>query len=168
MTKEERQEVFTKWWTRLQENSGGRAQLKRCSSPEEAALHSETHRLKSMLPNWIPLEAVATIAGVSAHIKNDTKQAFAKSLATPKEKNGRVPLSESRFRQLLSCREWDELYRTLRRSVTILDGKVNLSSFVDTVLLWNDEFRGEYKKPGMTIKFKLSRDYYETAMKYEK
>ena len=110
MTKEERQEVFTKWWARLQENNGGRAQLKRCNSPEEAALHAETHRLKSMLPNWIPLEAVATIAGVSAHIKNDTKLGFAQSLATPKEKNGRVPLSESRFRQLLSCREWDELY----------------------------------------------------------
>ncbi len=167
MTKEERDEVFLKWWRSLQENNGGRAQLKRCNLPEEAALHPETHRLKSMLPKWISLEVVATISGVSAHIKNDTKLGFAQSLATPKDKNRRVPLSESRFRQLLSCREWAELYRTLRRTVSILDGKVNLKSFVDTVLLWNDEFRGEYKKPGMTIKFKLSRDYYETAMKYK-
>ena len=168
MTKEERLEVFVKWWARLQENNGGRAQLKRCHSPEEAALHPETHRLKSMLPKWIPLEAIATIAGVSAHIKNSTNLNFAQSLARPKENNGRVPLSESRFRQLLSCREWDELYRTLRRSVSILDGNVNLKSFVDTVLLWSAEFYGEYKKPGKSFKFKLSRDYYETAMKYEK
>ncbi len=162
------QEVFTDWWDRLQKNNGGRAQLKRCSSPEEAALHPETHRLKNMLPDWLPLEAVATIVGVSAHIKNETKLGFAQSLATPKEKNGRVPLSESRFRQLLSCRDWDELYRTLRRSVSILDGNVNLLSFVDAVLLWNDEFRGAYRKPGKSLKFELSRDYYEIAMKYEK
>jgi CRISPR system Cascade subunit CasB len=168
MGKEKMQEVFTNWWNRLQENNGGRAQLKRCGSPEEAALHPETHRLKSMLPAWVPLEAVAIIAGVSAHIKNDTSLGFAESLATPREKNGRVPLSESRFRQLLTCREWDELYRTLRRSVSILGGNVNLLSFVDTVLLWNDEFLGAFKRPGKGLKFKLSRAYYETAMKYEK
>ena len=166
--KKEMHEVFTKWWLRLQDDNGGRSQLKRCSSPEEAALHPETHRLKNMLPGWLSLEAVATIAGVSAHIKNDTKLGFAQSLATPKEKNGRVPLSESRFRRLLSCRDWDELYRALRRSIAILDGNVNLLSFVDTILLWHDEFRGAYKKPGKSLKFELSRNYYETAMKYEK
>ena len=168
MINEEMQKIFINWWKKLQENNGERAQLRRCNSPEEAALHSETYRLKNMLPKWISLEAVATIAGVSAHIKNDTSLEFAKSLATPKEKNGRVPLSESRFRQLLSSREWDELYRALRRTVSILDGNVNLVSFVNTVLLWDDEFKGHYKRPGKGLKFELSRDYYETSMKYEK
>jgi CRISPR system Cascade subunit CasB len=168
MMNKEMQKIFADWWTRLQDNHGGRAQLRRCRSPEEVALHPETHRLKNKLPGWLPLEAVATIVGVSAHIKNSTKQKFAQSLATPKEKNGRVPLSENRFRQLISCREWGELYRGLRRSVTLLDGRVNLLSFVDTILLWNDEFRGAYKKPGKGVKFELSRDYYETAIKHEK
>ena len=167
MINEEMQKVLINWWTKLQENNGGRAQLRRCISPEEAALHSETYRLKTMLPKWVSLEAVATIAGISAHIRNDTSVGFARSLATPKEKNGRAPLSETRFRQLLSCREWNELYRSLRRMVTILDGNINLISFVDTVLLWNDEFRGAYKRPGKGLKFELSRDYYETVMKYE-
>ncbi len=168
MINEEMQKVLLNWWTRLQENNGGRAQLRRCNSPEEAVIHSETYRLKNMLPKWISLEAIATIAGVSAHIKNDTSLGFAKSLATPKEKNGRVPLSESRFRQLLSCREWDELYRSLRRTVSILDGNVNLISFADTVLLWNNEFRGDTKRPGKGLKFELSRDYYETVINNEK
>lgn len=168
MINEEMQKVLINWWTRLQENNGGRAQLRRCNSPEEAALHPETYRLKIMLPKWVSLEAVATISGLSAHIKNDTSLGFAKSLATPREKNGRVPLSEERFRQLLSCRDWGELYRALRRTVTVLDGNVNLISFVDTVILWNNEFRGEYKRPGKGLKFELSRDYYETAIKYEK
>lgn len=168
MTKEERQKAFIRWWTELQENNGGRAQLKRCSSPEEAALLAETHHLKSMLPKWVPLEAVATIGGVSAHIKDNNKLEFAQSLATPKEKNGRIPLSESRFRQLLSCRKWEELYRTLRRSISVLDGKVNLISFIDMIFLWDREFRDENKQLGKSIKYSLSRDYYETAMKYEK
>ncbi len=165
---EEIQKDFINWWKKLQENNGSRAQLRRCNSPEEAALHPETYRLKNVLPKWIPLEAVATIAGVSAHIRNDTAHEFARALATPKERNGQVPLSESRFRQLLSCRNWNEVYRSLRRAVTILDGNVNLTSFVDTVLLWNDEFKGEYKRPGKGLKFELSRNYYETVMKYEK
>lgn len=167
MLNEETQNILTKWWKNLQENKGGRAQLRRCRLPEDAALHPETHRLKSMLPNWVPLEAAATIAGISAYIERNSPMQFAESLATPKEKNARAPLSESRFRQLLSCRDWDELYRSLRRAVSILGGNVNLISFADTVLLWNDEFRGILKKSGKGLKFELSRDYYETAMKYE-
>ena len=168
MEKEKMYELFTIWWNSLQNNNGGRAKLKRCRTPEEAALLPETHRLRSLLPQWIELEAVAIIAGVSAHIKKESKLGFSESLATPNEKKGRAPLSEERFRQLLSCREWAELYRSLRRTVTILDGNVNLINFFKTVILWNDEFHSKYKKPGKGIKFELSQSYYETAMKYEK
>lgn len=167
MINEDMQKIFTNWWEDLQKNTGGKAQLKRCRSPEDAALHPETHRLKGMLPNWVPYELVATIAGVTAHIKTNSGLSFAESLATPKERNGRVPFNEGRFRQMLSCRDWDELYRNLRRAITILDGSVNLLSFIDAVFLWNDEFRGKYTRPGKGLKFELSRTYYETAMKYE-
>ena len=160
--------VFLKWREKLQENAGGKSQLKRCNSPEEAALHPETHRLKGMLPNWVSLELVATIAGLSAHIRGENKAGFIESLATPKEKNGRIPFSESRFRQMLLSRDWNELYRNLRRAISILDGSVSFISFINTVFLWNDEFREAYKRPGNGVKYRLSRLYYETAMKYEK
>ncbi len=172
--KAETRESITGWWERLQKNSGGRAKLKRCQSPEEAALLSETFTLSAMLP-WLSLEAVATIAGVAAHIKKPDNEKvdkqsrkFGESLATPKEKSGRVPLSETRFRQLITARDWNEVYRSLRRAVTILDGRVDLISFAETVILWNDEFEGRYKKPGTGLKFELSKDYYTKVMKTKK
>jgi len=159
-------EAITRWLVSLQEDNGGRTQLKRCQSAEEAVLHPQTFRLKQTLP-WLPLEAVATIAGVAAHIKesNSTKK-FGEALATPKEKNGRVPLSETRFRQLLSSRDWNELYRSLRRTVDILDGKVGFVNFVETIILWSNELQGEFAKPGKSVKYKLSESYYTEAMKH--
>lgn len=156
-------EILIKWWANLQEDSGGRAQLRRCQSPEEAALHPQTFQLKHML-SWLPLEAVATIAGVGAHIKDASGADFGKALAVPKD--GRVPFSESRFRQLLTARDWNELYRSFRRAVTILDGKVSFINFVDTIILWSEEFKGQYKEAGKTVKFKLSEAYYTEAIKH--
>ena len=162
------EEAISNWWNRLQDNSGGKARLKRCQTPEEAALLPETFSLGKLLP-WLPIEARATIAGVSAYIKkSSSKKKFGEALATPKEKNGRVPLSESRFRQLLSARDWQEVYRSLRRVVTILDGDIDLIQFVETIILWSEELQGKYREPGKGLKFKLSQDYYTIAMKYEK
>lgn len=155
---------FSTWWDELKRDNGRKAQLRRCSSPDEAAILPGTYYLKRTLPKWVPLELVATIAGLSAHIKENREMRFIESLATPKEKSGRVPFSESRFRQLLSCRDWDELYRNLRRAIIILDNSVNYESFVKTVFLWNDEFRGAHTRPGKSTKFQLSREYYETVM----
>ena len=157
--------ALTKWWENLQADNGGRAQLKRCQTPEEAALHPQTFRLKQSI-SWLPLEAVATIAGVAAHIKDTKGEDFGKSLAKPKGKKGRVPLSESRFRQLLSARDWNELYRSLRRAVTILDGKVGFVNFVEIVILWSKELQGEFAKPGKSVKYKLSEAYYIESMKH--
>ncbi len=159
-------EALTQWWANLQRDNGGRAQLRCCHSPEEAALHPQTFYLKNML-SWLPLEAVATIAGVGAHIKDASGADFGKALAAPKEKNGRVPLSESRFRQLLTARDWNELYRSLRRAVTVLDGKVGFINFVEIIILWSEELRGKYKEAGKSVKFKLSEAYYTEAMKHK-
>lgn len=160
-------EIVTIWWREIQDNSGASARLRRCATPEEAALLPETHRLRVRLPGWVKIEIVATIAGLVAHIKNDAGLNFALALATPKEKNGRVPLSENRFRHLLACRDWDELYRNLRRSLDIINGQVILRSFIDSVFEWDKEFTGVFHKPGQGIKFNLSRDYYTEAMKHE-
>ncbi len=168
MLREEMHERFIQWWKDLQEDSGGRAQLRRCNSLVEVVLHPEMYRLKRVLPNWISLEVMAILVGLGAHIKENISYGFAESLATPKDKNGRIPFSESRFRQLLSSRDWEELYRNIRRAILILEGKVNLISFFDMVMLWNDEFNESHKKIGRGVRYKLSHSYYDTVMKYEK
>ena len=157
--KEETKDKLLEWWKVLQNDKGGKAQLKRCKSPQEAILYPQTFRLKHTL-YWLPLEALATVAGVGAHIKKDSGKSFGKALAMTKENGGRVLFSESRFRQLLSARNWEELYRLLRRAVTILDGEVGFINFVETIILWSEEFSGKYKRVGNGLKFKLSKAYY--------
>ncbi len=155
------------WWDSLQNDNGGKAQLKRCHSPQEAILYPQTFKLKHIL-YWLPLEALATVAGVGAHIKSATGKNFGVALATPAEIGGLAPFSETRFRQLLSARDWQELYRFLRRAVTILDGKVSFVNFVETVILWSEEFTGKYKEIGKSLKFKLSEAYYTNLLLQEK
>lgn len=160
-------DIVISWWENLQDDNGGRAQLRRCNSPEDVALHSQTHCLKAMLPAWVSYELVSTIVGLCSHIKSRRDQNFAESLAAPKEKGGKAPLSETRFRQLMQSRNWDELFRNLRRAINVLDDSINIESLIDAIFLWNDEFRDENIRPGRGLKFELSRAYYETAIKYE-
>ncbi len=164
---EKTKESLLQWWGNLQKDKGGCAQLKRCHTPQEAILNPQAFRLKSVL-YWLPLEALATVAGVGSHIKKATGKQFGQALATRGEAKGRVLFSETRFRQLLSARDWVELYRLLRRAVTLLDGEVGFISFVDTVILWSEEFSGKYKEIGKSLKFKLSEAYYTSLLLQEK
>ncbi len=152
------------WWKGMLQNNGSKARLKRCASPSEAALHPETHSLMRILPQWFSFEAAATITGILAHVKINGDGFIAAKLGTPV--NNRVPFSETRFRQFLSCREWNEFYTALRRAVTILDGNVNPLSIVDVILHWDEENRGKtYKEPGKSLKFVLSKEYYSQILK---
>lgn len=167
MDKKKEREAFIQWWKKLQEDNGGRARLRRCSLPEEAILQSQTFRLRKRLPKWFSDQAVATLAGISSHVKHDSDKPLGLLLAKPKEKNGRPPMSEGRFRQLATSRDWDDLYRGLRRSMGIIDKRVSLKNLFDTIEGWNDAFRQQYKRPGKSIKFVLSKDYYTEAVKHE-
>ncbi len=164
MTQEERIEVFKKWWKDLQNNNAARAELRRCSNPFEVAIHPEAYRLKWELPSWISMECIATLAGVASHIKQDGGDNFALSLGKSKDGGGQPPFSEIRFRQLLKSRNWDELYKNLRRAVSIVDGVVNLDSFFNLLLDWDREFKGTFSKPGKTVKYQMAEDYYKEAL----
>ncbi len=165
----EMQEKLLSWWRSLAEKSGTQAQLCRCATPEEAALNSETFRLLDYFP-WIDIETAAIIAGILSHIKQGEEEniSFLQKLATPKEKNGRVPFSEIRFRQLLTCRTWDEFFTALRRAVQVLDGRVNPLSIADGILRWAEEQKSiTYCEAGRSLKFDWSKEYYTEALKYE-
>ena len=144
---------------------GDRAQLRRCTSPEEAVLHRQTHRLTHVLPR-ASLEAVATIAGLLSHFKSGEGDSspVGQKLARPAEPGGSAPFSETRFRQLLTSRNWNEFYRNLRRAIQVLGGDVNPLLVADTILCWDREYRGkEPTTPGKSLKFWLSKDYYTEA-----
>ncbi len=151
------------WWHGLHKRNGPRAALKRCASPEDAALHPDTFSVKSIFP-WMSYEAAAAMAGILSHIREVGERVntgFAVMLAVPSGKGGRAPFSEARFRQLLSSRDWNEFYTRLRRAVKILNGNVNPLSVADIILRWDDEHRsGTRTQYGHSLKFDLSNEYY--------
>ncbi|KMQ49498.1 CRISPR-associated protein CasB/Cse2 [Chitinispirillum alkaliphilum] len=151
-------ETVLAWRSELLENNGARAKLKRCETPEKAMLLRETHILLERAPKYISAEAIATIAGIIPHIKENGSGKLAENLG--KEKNGRAVFSEVRFRNLLACKEWNEFYKALRRAVVILDGIVDPVSVIETIKLWGEEKPGIYKEPSKRLSFKLAKDYY--------
>lgn len=163
------QDDLLAWWRSMHDSSGDRAQLRRCVSPEEAVLHPQTHRLTHVLP-WVPLEAVATVAGLLSHVKSGEgdSSSVGHKLAKPTEPGGSPPFSETRFRQLLGSRDWNDFYRNFRRAIQILGGDVNPLLVADTILCWGREYQGkEPTAPGKSLKFRLSQDYYTEALKHE-
>jgi len=164
--KEELQIKFVEWWKSLKEDPGARARLRRCASPEEAALLSETYQVMRIIP-WCSGECAATIAGIVSHIEEgeNEKISLAVKLAKPKKKNDRVPFSESRFRHLLSCKTWNEFYTDLRRAVQILGRTVNPLSVIDVIIAWDNELKRKQSEAiRKSIKFELSRQYYTQLM----
>ncbi len=157
------------WWRSMDDTSGARAQLRRCVSPEEAVLHPQTHHLTHVLP-WASLEAVATIAGLLSHVKSGEgdSASIGHKLAKPTEPGGSPPFSETRFRQLLTSRDWNEFYRNLRRAIQILGGDVNPLLIADTILCWGKEYREQGQAArAKSLRFRLSQDYYTEALKHE-
>lgn len=170
------------WWNNLHGNikskdgkslpskSGIRAQLARCSSPEEVALYPEVYNVNQFFKDEkISFETVATITGLLACITKNTGKnvGIIKKLATPKD-GDRPVFSEMRFRKLMNSSNWEEFYTNLRRAIGILDNNVNPLSVADIVILWGRDFSkvesGEYIKPGEGLKLKLAKEYYETII----
>lgn len=166
---EEIRDDLLSWWRSMENSSGARAQLRRCASPEEAVLHPQTHHLRYVLP-WPSVEARATIAGLLSNIKSgeNDPSSVGQKLARPSEPGGAAPFSETRFRQLLTSRDWNEFYRNFRRAIQILGGDLNPLLVADTILCWDREQQEQKSTaPGKSLKFWLSQDYYTEALKHE-
>ncbi len=160
---QETAEKLLVWWNGLLERNGPRAQLKRCTGPEEAALIPDTFKVKNII-KWSTYQAAATIAGILAHVRKEglhVYSSFAKQLAQSAEGSSRAIFSETRFRQLLSSRNWNEFYTMLRRALKILNGKANPLYVADIILRWDDENRKNLvQKKTRSLKFELSHEYY--------
>lgn len=159
---EQRQRIM-EWFGMLIKTPGTRATLRRCGTPEEAALVSDTFRVKSILP-YASDEAAATIAGILSHVSGDTQinpKSLGFLLAQKKPGSEKPIFSEYRFRQMLSSRDWNELYKSLMRAVKILEGNVSPLILSDFILRWDKEYRNINTVQKMkSVKFIVSKEYY--------
>lgn len=161
-----------------------RALLRRCATPQEVLLEPPFYDLYALLqpklektclkkdPEGHGLMAIATIAGLLAHIKEDVKEdkpgskiSFASQLGG---KKGEPVLSALRFKQLQKSKDWEDFYRRLRRAIYILK-VVNIVSLSDDILHWakdlTQESRGLNSRPGRCLKISWAMDYFTTIAK---
>jgi CRISPR system Cascade subunit CasB len=162
--------ILREWWKSL--SKGSKAELRRCSSPEEVAVLGSFHELRfKLMPTSLSLnfERLALVAGLSAHVKQDnSSQSIGHQLAGNKQGSTAAVVSELRFRRLLAIGnvvsslndkvDVDfsanslELYRTMIRIIHMLNGECNLASLANSVYWWNSK-----------TKIELATEYFETS-----
>lgn len=130
---------------------GARAELRRCAeltgvvlTPAYQRLYYALRNLEGVRPPYE--ERLATVAGVLAHVDEDTAQGgrtFARQLAQPRgDQPGSAPVvSELRFRRLLRIQDHAELYPMLLRLVRLLDSQADVFSLAQGAYGWGDAQR---------------------------
>jgi CRISPR system Cascade subunit CasB len=161
------------WHKRLQDNRGARARLRRCREPAQVFLQADFYELKAKLPGWPDnqAKALAAIAGLGASLDSHSEEAsFPQQLGHPISDAGRQPcMSESRFRQLIKSRDWNELYQRVRRALLMLKRRANLLSLADYLLLYGKQSRDQsLLEPDNGFQFRMAEAYFTTVIEKTK
>ena len=176
--KQEIENDLIDWYHTLDQNRGLRASLRRCKNVSEIfcaeGFQSLLGRTKSVWLRSASEEksasnvqqsnfvALAIIAALFSHVKkNDNSASFAAQLG-PNGKEKEV-MSELRFKRLLLANTADELFRQLRRAISLREGSVNLVSLEDGVFALCRENNSFYRtvRPTDSIKVKWALDYFQ-------
>lgn len=170
---EEDQEKLLSWWTKLKENHGCRAELRRTEKPEDVLLTKGFRSLYYELAGtyWIReknLLGLAAVAGVLSHVEgNNTTHSFAESCAIPEKDKPAV--SEMRFSQLQKSRTLDELFTRMRRAIRLLSKKANVISVTDSILHWYTEMvkHKVEEEPRNRINVRWGLEYFQNLPRTE-
>lgn len=146
-------QAIVNWWQDLQDldapnrpnrkktsNRGARARLRRCEKPEDILLETQFYELQQQVPTIGNALALASVAGLLAHINIDGPYNFPQQLGK-KIAGDKAVFSELRFQQLLASHDMDELYVNLRRAIIQLKRTAHVLSVADGVLHWAQEQR---------------------------
>ncbi len=131
------------WWKSLSENRGDSAELRRCHNLTEVFFCPAFHRLyQSLLSEGkVRREALALIAVTLAHVKEDISGVtFAQQMGEGRP--GQITsISEARFRKLIRCESYPDLFLPVTRIIRMLNGTVNIDDVVKKLYYWNEETR---------------------------
>lgn len=170
MREKRNRDAMLQWRKELDDNRGERARLRRCRDPLQVLLHSSYYRLKASLTGCQDNQAL-TLAAVVGLLSNADHQgsgfqemSFAGQLGKLKTEGGAPVMSETRFRQLIKSRDWQEFYRRMRRAIRMIKGDANILSIADFVFQYGYEQRGEFNpEPSNGFQFRFAQDYYEAG-----
>ncbi|WP_446011406.1 type I-E CRISPR-associated protein Cse2/CasB [Candidatus Electrothrix sp.] len=141
------QQAVLEWWQALQDNKGGRAELRRAKELEQVFFSPEFYSLYNRLAplQWRSREKLALLAGVLAHVRTHTAaQSVAKQMASPGKSGSKAVLSGLRFRRLLKHETAEELYGPMIRVIRLLDKKINIADLAQSLYWWNSRTKMDW------------------------
>lgn len=146
------------WWEELFESQRDRAELRRCHDLTEVFFCQAYHRLYLSLlaEGKVNREAIALIAAALAHVKDEiSSDSFAEQMG--ESKTSQTPqISKMRFRRLIRCESYSDLYLPVIRIVKMLNGAVNIDDMVKKFYFWNEKSRND-----------MTFEYYGKVLQYE-
>ena len=145
--------VLTEFWFGLKDNSGGRAELRRCKSVEEVVMTPTFQRfcqikLRPLMKGEEMWEdRMAAIVGLIAHLKYEAEASvldakgnmvdlFAGQMAFLVSAD-RPLVRELRFRRLLQ-NDREDLYQSMIRIIRMMKGSASLYGLAQSVFFWGD------------------------------
>ncbi len=150
------EDIVRNWWSELTQpqepgqpsNRGELAELRRCKNLEEVFFVPAFHRLYNRLTgtDWNQRSAVAAIAGVLAHVKQepDKTQRFAGHLAAARKTGDGPRVSELRFQRLIAHQDRQELVPALIRILHLANDAAPVKDLAKGVYWWNDGIRRDW------------------------
>lgn len=143
---------FLSWWHALtSETASGtarsdRAVLKRADTLTAVACTSAYQRIYRKMAEandgepWQPFEQerIAALIGLAAHVKSGAPMSLPTAMSQRAEGSDRNPVSDLRFSRLLDAPDIEALFTGLRRSLPLIDNKVDPASLADDIFGWGD------------------------------
>ncbi len=138
-------EILMRWWHDLDNDTGGRAALRRAPDITAIVLQPAFQRLHRRLlaARWPDRQwendGLAAAAGLLAHVKVADAMSLPESMS---QRNGEKPrVSELRFKRLLECPDVETLFVTLRRTLPLVEHRCDPLALTTDVVNWGDAVR---------------------------
>lgn len=140
--------LLLRWWQGLENDKGGRAELRRAHDLTAVALTAAYQRfyrqaLNSGWPEdaapWLN-ERLAAVVGLLAHVKSNDGRKLAEIMS----EGERPAFSVLRFRRLLEAPTLDDVFLSLRRALPIIGHQANVHQIANDLLHWGDKTKKEW------------------------
>lgn len=170
-------ETLMKWWQKLEDQRGSRAELRRSETLEAILLTEGFRNLWQALGQTGrnrqgDILAWACVAAALADVRRQRESkniTFAKCLGEQKERTGKPHMSELRFAQLQKSRSGDDFLKRLRRALALINKAAPILSLADNILHWFHEQQSHQgAKPMDRLAARWATDYFTAVSAYDK
>lgn len=135
-------EIVLRWWRNLDDDTGGRAALRRASDLTAVVMSPAYQRLYRRLraAGWPDApwqnDRLAAAAGLLVHVRELDERSLPVAMS---QRDGDKPcVSPLRFRRLLESPDVDTLFTGLRRTLPLLQHQANPLALATDVVGWGD------------------------------